>query len=354
MRGAQAASPRASPAPLQRTSTIKQPLRSPCAAPAPPPACLVAQELGDGAHSRLQGFETGNHLAATRTQGLGHLQGRGEAVATAGERQQRRRWWRMVPDKRAAGCTANFALLPRDRRAASLGAVQPRCRCTRAAATLKRRRRQAVMVRRRAWPRRPPRPTRLVGLVKLLVDVHGVVDHVGLFNQLQLGRLNVGCIVEPLAAQELQQRENQVAVQVLGHQGSEVIRRGRGSSLAGRHACAGASAGAASWCPASDAGARIERRAAHRLHSLGTGQHAHHTPPASCAAPLATHCIFPRSHRRPRAQPSNHAGSRTPSCPGGLSHRRTVASACCCLRRSPACLQHPGGPRLVRSPAAVG
>mmetsp|Transcript_27274 Transcript_27274/g.73706 ORF Transcript_27274/g.73706 Transcript_27274/m.73706 type:complete len:261 (-) Transcript_27274:38-820(-) len=52
-------------------------------------------------------------------------------------------------------------------------------------------------------------------LVQRFVDVHGEVHHVGVAQQRELGLHDVALIVNALLLQELQEREHQVAVQVL-------------------------------------------------------------------------------------------------------------------------------------------
>lgn len=57
------------------------------------------------------------------------------------------------------------------------------------------------------------------------MDVHGVVDHVGLGQQLNFRFQDLVVAVKLLVLQKLQQRENEVPVQEWRHTGGEVILR---------------------------------------------------------------------------------------------------------------------------------
>jgi len=65
----------------------------------------------------------------------------------------------------------------------------------------------------------------VVGVVEGLVDVHGIVDHVGAAEEADLGLQELGLRVELPLLEELQQREHQVPVQLRCHQRREVMLR---------------------------------------------------------------------------------------------------------------------------------
>jgi hypothetical protein len=65
----------------------------------------------------------------------------------------------------------------------------------------------------------------VVGVVEALVDVHGVVHHVGFGEQLNLGLEDVVIAVQLLVLQKLQQREHQVPVQERRHPRRQVVVR---------------------------------------------------------------------------------------------------------------------------------
>jgi len=65
----------------------------------------------------------------------------------------------------------------------------------------------------------------VVGAVEGLVDVHGIVDHVGAAEEADLGLQELGLRVELPLLEELQQREHQVPVQLRCHQRREVMLR---------------------------------------------------------------------------------------------------------------------------------
>jgi hypothetical protein len=82
-------------------------------------------------------------------------------------------------------------------------------------------------------------------VVQALVDVHGVVDHVGLGQQLDLRLQDLVIAVDLLVLQKLQQREDEVPVQKRRHSGGEVVlRHGDGGERGrGDGACEGGRAG---------------------------------------------------------------------------------------------------------------
>jgi len=65
----------------------------------------------------------------------------------------------------------------------------------------------------------------VVGAMEGLVDVHGIVDHVGAAEEADLGLQELGLRVELPLLEELQQREHQVPVQLRCHQRREVVLR---------------------------------------------------------------------------------------------------------------------------------
>ena len=63
----------------------------------------------------------------------------------------------------------------------------------------------------------------MLSVVDLLVDIHSKVHHVGAHEQVQLALLHALFAVHILMRQELEQGEDQVAVQVAPHLGRQII-----------------------------------------------------------------------------------------------------------------------------------
>ena len=74
------------------------------------------------------------------------------------------------------------------------------------------------------------------------MDVHGVVDHVGVVEELDLGLQDVVVVVQLALLEELEQREHQVPVQIRSDPRGEVV--GRHCSRLGFSRCRGIRVGA--------------------------------------------------------------------------------------------------------------
>ena len=147
----------------------------------PPPLLLQPthppQELGDRLHRGLEAAQLGHHVPAPLAQRLGHLAGgRGRAgQGGVSEAVQVRVCTRMGCSVACLACSRSTARLP----------VQHGTQ----------RRLQPCNTALQAAGRPPPgsthtvaAPPHLIGAVELLVDVHRIVNHVGLLNQLRGGK----------------------------------------------------------------------------------------------------------------------------------------------------------------------
>jgi hypothetical protein len=65
----------------------------------------------------------------------------------------------------------------------------------------------------------------LFGVIETLVDIHGVIDHVGLVEKLDLRLEDLLVLMEPALLEKLQNWEDQVPVQVRRYARSEVVAR---------------------------------------------------------------------------------------------------------------------------------
>lgn len=65
----------------------------------------------------------------------------------------------------------------------------------------------------------------VLGLIETLVDVHGVINHVGISQQIDLPLEDLIVIVDGALLEKLQEWENQMTIEVGSDPGSQVVAR---------------------------------------------------------------------------------------------------------------------------------